>query len=371
MGGGVLMFVYPIDYQAAKDEWSNLLSSLETRGYSVSQVSTPIVDSLAIDQTTIHAKTSPTRRLVFSIGLHGIEGYVGHAAVRTFFDHLFPHLEDDVEVVVFHPLNPYGMRHFRRTNENNVDLNRNFSQHGYQTNNPGYAGAKFFFEPKRYRSVFHANLSFYTNVLRLVLTRGVAAMKEATLKGQNSHARGLYYGGVELEASSRCVMDSLPRLLQDSSQVVWIDLHTGYGPRDQMSIVNSKYEIETTKRMRETFTYPLILGLNKDDFYDIDGDMIERIYQVHQELGQPSRLYATCFEFGTLGASLLRSIESLKAMILEHGAHFVSQPPKVAQYAGRLIREQFLPADEGWRHKAELDFLKATEEILRDQQMIG
>lgn len=359
------MFVYPNDYPAAKDEWSQLLDSLAQKGYHVTRTTLPVVDPLSIERTTISAKQGPARRLVFSIGLHGIEGYVGHSALMSFFEHLFSHLEDDVEMVVFHPLNPYGMSHFRRTNENNVDLNRNFSQHDFHTDNPGYDKARFFFEPKRYRSLLHANLSFYTNVLRLVMTRGVAAMKEATLKGQNNHAKGLYYGGTKLESSSHHLLASLNELLQGTSQVIWIDLHTGYGPRDQMSIVNSKYEVDRTKQMKEEFSYPLILGLNKEDFYDIDGDMIEMIYQTHATLDSPARLYATCFEFGTLGDSLLKSIESLKAMILEHGAHFVSQPDKVRRHADRLIKEQFLPSDESWRHKAEQDFLHATEEILR------
>ena len=74
-------------------------------------------------------------------GTHGIEGYLGSAIQLRFLHELFLQQEKQLrtnnvhapptkntpvkKVLLIHAINPYGMRHHRRTNENNVDLNRN------------------------------------------------------------------------------------------------------------------------------------------------------------------------------------------------------------------------------------------------------
>src|SRR5262249_19885165 len=67
---------------------------------------------------------SPTRVLVHSSGLHGIEGFAGSAIQLQFIEKL-PALHAEAALVLVHILNPYGMSWLRRVNENNVDLNRN------------------------------------------------------------------------------------------------------------------------------------------------------------------------------------------------------------------------------------------------------
>ena len=94
--------------------------------------------------------------VIHSSGTHGVEGYLGSAVQIRFLRELllrnnndciddddvrpsppssisqasspslaFPPTEKVRKVLLIHLVNPYGMRHHRRTNENNVDLNRN------------------------------------------------------------------------------------------------------------------------------------------------------------------------------------------------------------------------------------------------------
>ena len=89
--------------------------------------------------------------VIHSSGTHGVEGYLGSAVqVRFLHELLLRSGTDDAvddrrspsasspyssstcftrgnvrKVLLIHSVNPYGMRHHRRTNENNVDLNRN------------------------------------------------------------------------------------------------------------------------------------------------------------------------------------------------------------------------------------------------------
>jgi len=93
--------------------------------------------------------------------------------------------------------------------------------------------------------------------------------------------------------------------------------------------------------------------------------MIERVYEVHKDQKAKCNLYATCFEFGTLGNSTLKTVEGLKAMLFENSSFFKGQKPKFNDYAVKLIKEQFLPSASSWREKAELDFKKALTEIIK------
>ncbi len=85
--------------------------------------------------------------VIHSSGTHGVEGYLGSAVQVRFLHELLlrdAHDDDDDDddnrppsssscppprnvrkVLLIHSVNPHGMRHHRRANENNVDLNRN------------------------------------------------------------------------------------------------------------------------------------------------------------------------------------------------------------------------------------------------------
>ncbi|MBN2605649.1 MAG: DUF2817 domain-containing protein [Bacilli bacterium] len=359
------MFEYCKDFQDVKNNLQSELKLLKMKGYHILTKKHPITQEYDIDKIVIKSKDTATNRLVFTLGLHGIEGYVGHASLITFFHELLPSISDKTEIVILHGLNPFGMANFRRSNENNVDLNRNFSTNNFTSENLGFELVSSFFSPKKYKSVKTANLSFYTSLVGLIGKHGIKTLKEATLLGQKSAKDSIYYSGTSFEKTTTFVLDELPRIFEDVKQVVWIDLHTGYGPRYQMSIVNSKYEKTTTKEMIENIKYSRILGLNADDFYDVDGDMIEMIYQVHQERKSKCALFATCFEYGTLGEETKKTISSLKAMVFENSNYFKEQNEQFKAYAINLIKEQFLPSEELWRVKAEQDFLVATKGIMK------
>lgn len=345
------------------------IKKLKSKGYHILTKSNFIHEDLSNDKIVIKSKKETKNRLVFSIGLHGIEGYVGHATLISFFDNLLPILSDNTEVIVYHGVNPFGMKNFRRTNENNVDLNRNFSKNSFTSENEGYRKIDAFFKPKKYKNKASANLNFYNSLYRLIFKYGVSTIKEATLLGQKSMVEGVYYSGVKYESSTKFMLTEIQKTLTNIDNVVWVDLHTGYGPRYQMSIVNSQLEVESTNNLIQKINYPLVLGVNTDDFYDVEGDMLEQIYSSKKKIKSKCNLYATCFEFGTLGSSTLKMIESLKATIFENSSYFINQNPKIKKYTDLLIREQFLPSEEKWRIKAEKDFLQAMTEIIKYKEI--
>ncbi len=363
------MLNYCKNYDELKLDLDLYIKKLKSKGYHILIKSTPIYNNLSNDKIVIKSKKDVKNRLVFSLGLHGIEGYVGHATLISFFVNILPTLSDETEVVIYHGVNPYGMKNFRRTNENNVDLNRNFSTNKFTSENLEYAKIEYFFEPKKYKNKQTANLGFYSSLAKLITKYGVTSLKNATLLGQKTLSNGVYYSGKTYQKSTKYMLNEIPKVFSDIKKIVWIDLHTGYGPRYQMSIINSKYEKASTKEVIEKINYPIVLGLNADDFYDINGDMLENIYSIKNKLKSKCDLYATCFEFGTLGDSTKKMVESLKAMIFENSSYHIEQSPKFKEYSDLLIREQFLPSSEAWRKKAEEDFLQAITGIIKYKQI--
>ncbi len=359
------MLQYPNSYLDAKKELSILTKKLNKEGHIVFKKEKKIINDLTITRYLIKAKKEAKKRLIFSIGVHGIEGYVGHACLHVFFDELFSSLNDNVEVVIYHPVNPHGMFHLRRTNESNVDLNRNFSSNDFTSENNSFKKMESFFAPKKHKTIKGANFAFYSSLSKHLIRYKTKTITEATLLGQKANPRSIYYSNNRSEKSTTYLLNEMETVLTNIEDVIWIDLHTGYGPRYQMSVVNSQYEKEQTKDLMDNISYPRILGISKDDFYDIDGDMIEKIYEVHKKKKFKSNLYATCFEFGTLGEKTINSISSLKALIFENDCQFEKQSKEFKDYSKNLIKEQFMPSEDEWKEKAHQDFLNATSDILR------
>lgn len=65
--------------------------------------------------------------IFFYPGTHGVEAFTGSAIQIEFLREYAVKggSEKDPTMIFVHPMNPFGMKHLRRTNENNVDLNRN------------------------------------------------------------------------------------------------------------------------------------------------------------------------------------------------------------------------------------------------------
>jgi len=91
----------------------------------------PTGEELSIDTAWL-GTDAPQRLLVVSSGTHGVEGPAGTAAQLQFLEEDWPacRLPEDAAVLLLHANNPFGYAWRRRTNEDNVDLNRNFLDWG-------------------------------------------------------------------------------------------------------------------------------------------------------------------------------------------------------------------------------------------------
>lgn len=174
------------------------------------------------------------RILLHSSGLHGVEAFAG-SAIQLALLAQPPARNAGCALVLAHVLNPWGMAWLRRTNENNVDLNRNFLGSGETwsgapeiycrldslLNPPSPPGFDFFYP----RALWHA------------LRVGFAPLSQAVAQGQYEFPRGLFYGGSALQPGPRRYLDWIVRHLAHARYVFALDVHTGLGRRGEETLL--------------------------------------------------------------------------------------------------------------------------------------
>ncbi len=187
-------------------------------------------EELAIDVATL-GPADATRVLLLTSATHGVEGFCGSGCqVALLHDGKFvAHaVATGIRVVFLHALNPYGFSHLRRTNEENVDLNRNFRDFSARTApHLAYAEVHPFIVPATWPPTAdnEARMAAYATA------HGERALQAAVSGGQCEYPDGLFYGGVR-PAWSNDVLRQVMRTHGAGARAVgWIDFHTGLGDR--------------------------------------------------------------------------------------------------------------------------------------------
>jgi hypothetical protein len=369
---------YTDTYEKSRSDFRSFLGEIKKKWPAAELYKFPVEagsDDLTIDLIKALPVKEMKRLLFLSTGLHGIEGYVGSAVLKLFIKEYMPQLNPDLTgLYLVHAINPWGMKHRRRVNENNVDLNRNFiyeKNSMFKDANTTYEQAHDLLNPQQPLSSAASPL-YYLKLFNLILRMGPANFREAVLYGQYRFPQGLYYGGKGFERSTEVLSSLFQEAAASAEQFLLIDMHTGYGPRYQMTIVNSIHEKRTSTDLQDAFDYPQVAKADPNEFYQMQGDMIDYLYQFMNGQFPGKFFYATSFEFGTLGSSFAAVIKSLKAMINENRvSHHGAASEKVAEKARYDFCELFFPAEKRWREKALLDARQAFTGILKAEKFIN
>jgi hypothetical protein len=155
-------------------------------------------------------------------------------------------------------------------------------------------------------------------------------------------------------------------MLAEFETILLVDIHSGYGPRYGMTLVNSFYEQRDSLYLQDLYKYPLVAKADSDEFYRMHGDMIDYLYRVIMEKYPGKRFYGTSFEFGTFGNSFSAVLKSLKTMIDENRLfHYGAVNKRFAQKANNAFSNLFYPGEELWRDKALDDARRAFSGILK------
>ncbi|KAL7579708.1 hypothetical protein ACA910_021852 [Epithemia clementina (nom. ined.)] len=355
--------------------------------------------------------------VIHSSGVHGVEGYAGSAVQVAFLEylqqrHYLPTTDTAATVslpqwpqspppagfptvILVHAVNPFGMALYRRTNENNVDLNRNgLTDQELQTlatshvNHQNYQRLDAFFNPLSSQnppSYFYAYFLVWMQFLRVLFQEGFDTTKAAMVAGQYYKDKGIFYGGSQSkEASVRLLEGWLQNFLDrragpdhdafadndtetvSSIPVTWVDVHTGLGPMGVDSLlVNTKGYTHAASEANQWFPN------GKLDLFSQEGDNsknMENVSKGYEHVQgilldyyakslfasqQQQRRYHTLMvgqEFGTIPAFLVAH-----ALVLENAAYFstkqLSTEEKLA-WAKRTTGRAFYPKSPKWRRNA-------------------
>ena len=230
---------FSTDYYMAKTQFNNLV---EQAGGKLSWL--PVVDDLTTQVAMFpgHAE----KFLIHISGTHGVEAYAGTAIQAAILQYLrrnpIQNNPNAPTVVLVHALNAYGFKHNRRTNEDNVDLNRNFLTEEQwkmvKARDPNYA---------KYVDLDHVmnptSKPFKTLILNELYTilfavfntvhLGFTNIKRAMVSGNYHKQTGYGFGGFEHTQSTKNLINLLVNQLDiphKAKKVMLLDVHTGLGP---------------------------------------------------------------------------------------------------------------------------------------------
>lgn len=186
-------------------------------------------ETLATDVALLGAPDAE-RLLIVSSGTHGPEGFCGSGCqLATLHDNeLLARLGDGgVALLLVHAVNPHGFSHLHRTNEDNIDLNRNHVDFSAQLPvNAAYSEVEPFVLPPTWPPTEKDNAA----VAAYIEKNGMRAFRAAVTVGQYVSPDGLFYGGNAPSWSNRTIRAILRKYAAAARQIGWIDVHTGLGP---------------------------------------------------------------------------------------------------------------------------------------------
>jgi hypothetical protein len=249
------------------------------------------------------------------------------------------------------------MAHYRRGNENNVDLNRNgLSDAEWSTfavqhwNYKTFELMRPFFAPTLVGSYFWPSaIKVVALAVFSIAKYGIPTLKEAMVGGQYHDPSGIFYGGTKREASydvlDKWLQSFLPSHTTPNDILTLVDVHTGLGQSGEDTL------LATSNTVNRLEMCPWFQGshCSSDDVAAVDqgydkvrGGLIDHVRQKHFATAahtKQSLLFVQ--EFGTIPLTLVGL-----AVILENAAH-----RQGLDWALRTTRHAFYPQSPEWRIK--------------------
>jgi hypothetical protein len=328
------------DYETARARFREAASAAGAALHAIALAARgPKGEALAIDIAWLGAPR-PERVFLHTTGVHGVEAFTGSAVQLALLGAPPAPGSRDAAVLV-HVLNPYGMAWLRRTNENNVDLNRNFLPEG-----SAWAGAPGLYralDPLLNPASAPARDGFALRAAAAVLRYGFHRVKQAVAEGQYEFPRGLFFGGAELQPGPKLYLEWLLRNLCDAGYLFALDLHTGLGKRGTDTVVpdsaaNTTAPATLAAALERRFTDAHTPGV---------------AYTVRGGLGAalPRTLPDVSIDYVLQEMGTYPPFAILHALREENRWHFFGDG-SIVHPAKQRLREALCPAAADWRRRA-------------------
>ncbi|MCE2030342.1 M14 family metallopeptidase [Marinibactrum sp. C21] len=302
-------------------------------------------ETLGIDVAITSNKNAQNLVIIIS-GTHGVEGYLGSMVQTQLLERYRQCDLSNTNIMCVHALNPYGFSFGMRVNEDNVDVNRNFTDfNGDLPINRNYQ--------RVHDILYHADdehIDIDRNLKHFFTSPQLAENIHALTLGQHTCDDGLFFGG-KASSWSRSVLEKIITSHTASvDKTVVVDIHTGlgkygYGQPMSFSPANS-IDLLRTKTI-----FGPSLGAPKESQQissDIDGNLYDGIARCYQG----TELTSIALEFGTYTESVI-----LKELLTESVLRNKSGSP--TDYSP--LRDCFFIQRDDWLEMA----------LFRSQQVIS
>ena len=308
----------------------------------------PEKEPLAIDIAVVGSLNSG-KVLLSTSGIHGVEGYPGSAIQLSIMDRIAKQETFDDHAVIFvHCINPYGMAWWRRFNENNVDLNRNFlrSDQSYSGVPDGYEKIREFFNPETPPK--KSERLFLLRAIKMILTHGFNNVKQWVAEGQYEYPKAIQFGGKNLQPGPKLLLDWFDENLEKVKHIWAIDLHTGLGPSGHDTLLISP---ETSKdkfdKLDKLFAgHVESLDPNSGVGYRIVGDLHQGLEDRYNKINWTSLTQ----EFGTFSPIKVIRASRTENRWTQWGDYDSEQEAKRHWSRLKMLRT-FNPKDVVWQEK--------------------
>ncbi|HQS16810.1 M14 family metallopeptidase [Reyranella sp.] len=296
-------------------------------------------EEIATD-TTLLGPADANKLFIVSSGTHGPEGFAGSACqVALLNDELAKRASDRrIALLLIHAVNPYGFSHLKRTNEDNIDLNRNFGDFSQPyPDNPVYEQIHDLLVPATWPPVADNEQRLTAAMARLAGQRdpGVSS-------GQAKHADGLFYSGTDPAWSNGTIRSILRAHGTNKRHIAWIDVHTGLGPYGHGEKIFGRHSEETTKRAKAWWGSDLIVSTATES---VSPRTIGHITGCAPEECPGAAITPTTLEYGTVPNPVVRNALRGEAWLAGHP----DAPAPLVRNIRRAVRDAFYVDADDWK----------------------
>ncbi len=277
---------------------------------------------------------------------HGPEGYAG-SAVQAACLAAGMALPDDTALVFVHGVNAFGFEYDSATNEDNVDLNRNFVSHReHRLLTPADEDVQALLTPVEMSEDFLNSLQ--SRLTGLSEKYGYTAVANAVTGGQYQRADGIGFGGTTQAWSNLVLRQLMSESLQRAEEVIFIDFHVGLGDYGEPFIMSFDAP-DSAAHARALEVWGSAVACGGEGFSaadrrpDYSGLLVNGLAE---ELPQSAEVMRIVAEFGTFD-----NFSMLGALVIDRWLRYEAPTPLSAG-AGILKRKMincYHPDDDSWR----------------------
>lgn len=281
--------------------------------------------------------------ILCSSGVHGVEGIAGSACQSDFLERMVAGEAGSMaklKLLFVHAVNPHGFSYWQRTNEHNVDLNRNFID--FDVMLPANYDYEAIHEWLVCENV--ENDGRITSQLGDYIKQvGMPMFQSILAKGQYSCARGLFYGGREPQWSQIVFKRILAKHVAQAKRVVFLDIHTGLGPAGHGELIfNGDLYSRNYEFTRSVFGRDVTASQQGNAVATYSNGLILNAFET---MNPDCLLASATLEYGTVAFEEV--VNALRSECWHR--YYGSDQVALIQAKERLLKA-FTIDDEQWRH---------------------